>query len=94
MIQSSVTVYGANWCGYTNRTLVKLDDLSIPYCYLNIDSNPMADEEVRELNRGDNKLPAVVIEGHGTRILLGPDEAELVEALDDMGVLGRNNFVQ
>ncbi len=86
-MDSNVTVFGADWCEDTGRTLRALHSFSLPYEYINIDVNPMGTEEVRELNNGEIKIPTVVIEGTGTQILSVPSYEELREALMEAEVL-------
>ena len=83
----AVTLYGANWCGDTIRMQSRLNALAVGYHYVNVDANPMGQEEVRELNQGSLKIPTVVIEGNGTRILSEPNEHELWQALIDTRLL-------
>jgi len=83
----SVTLYGANWCDDTIRAQSRLNALAVGYHYVNVDANPMGQEEVRELNQGSLKIPTVVIEGEGTRILSMPNEGELWQALVDTHVV-------
>jgi mycoredoxin len=86
-LDSNVTVFGADWCKDTDRTLRALKFFSLPYEYINIDLNPMGKEEVQELNNGEVKIPTVVIEGVGTQILSVPSDEELREALMEAEVL-------
>ena len=80
---ASVTIYGANWCGDTVKARQQLNSLAVGFHYVNVDVDPMGQEEVRELNQGKLKIPTVVVEGKGTRILFVPDERELWQALVD-----------
>ena len=84
---AAITLYGANWCDDTIRTQSRLAAFAVGYHYVNVDANPMGQEEVRELNEGSLKLPTVVIEGSGTRILSVPNERELWQALVDTRLL-------
>jgi glutaredoxin len=79
----NITVYGASKCGLTHRTQNQLRSLSLGFEYVNVDSNPVGKEEAAELTQGELRLPIVVIEGWGTRILREPDEVQLLAALEE-----------
>jgi mycoredoxin len=80
-MEDNVTVLGADWCRDTRRTLEWLGEWNIPHRYVNVDSDPMAEMEVSDLNHGQPKLPTLVLEGNGTRVLSVPNQDELLQAL-------------
>ena len=86
-MDSSVTVYGADWCADSIRAAKRLRALDVGFHYVNVDADPMGSEEVRELNNGNIKLPTVVVEGRGTRILAVPTDVELCQALVETNIL-------
>lgn len=78
-----VTVYGADWCGDTRRTLRQLDSAGVDYDYIDIDENKDAEQKVIEFNRGKRRIPLVEIgsdSGEPARFSV-PSNAELDEAL-------------
>lgn len=80
---SSVTVYGADWCGDTSMTRNQLKKLGVPFVYVNVDKQPEGADWVREHNDGKQKLPTVDVDG---KILSIPDEDELAAALKSAGI--------
>lgn len=75
---SQVKVYGADWCGMTRRTLSYLDQLGVPYEYINVDNDPEASAWVKEQNDGKEKKPTVDVAG---TILTAPANSELQDIL-------------
>lgn len=73
-----VTVYGADWCGDTIRTLRHLDSAGVPYQYIDIDQDDAGEQKVIEFNNGKRRIPLVEV---GTRSLSVPDASDLDEAL-------------
>ena len=78
-----VTVYGADWCGDTRRTLRDLDRAGVGYDYVDIEENADAEKKVIEFNRGKRRIPLVEIasdDGEPVRLSV-PDGSELEKAL-------------
>lgn len=80
---SKVTVYGADWCGDTMRTLRQLDQKGVAYDYVDIDDDADGEQKVIEFNRGKRRIPLVEIASDDgeTRRLSVPDEEELLRAI-------------
>lgn len=78
-----VTVYGADWCGDTRRTLRHLDQSGVDYDYVDIDDNEAGERKVIEFNRGKRRIPLVEIarEGGDRESLSVPTDSELESAL-------------
>jgi mycoredoxin len=79
-----VKVYGADWCGVTNMTRRHLDELSVPYRYINVEQDPRASEWVKAQNHGDEVKPTLDIEGE---VLSAPKNYLLDDALKRHGIL-------
>ena len=78
-----VTVYGADWCGDTRRTLRELDRAGVGYDYVDIDLDQDAEKKVIDFNRGKRRIPLVEIasdNGEPMRLSV-PDGSELEKAL-------------
>jgi mycoredoxin len=75
---SEIKVSGADWCEDTQRTRARLDELKVPYRYINVDHDPAAKEWVKAQNHGKQKTPTVDIDG---KILIEPTNPELDAAL-------------
>jgi glutaredoxin len=71
-------VYGADWCGMTRSTLRHLDDLGVPYEYIDVDQDPEASEWVKRHNNGKEKKPTLDIDG---KVLTTPSNREIDELL-------------
>ncbi|MDZ4799119.1 MAG: glutaredoxin family protein [Bryobacteraceae bacterium] len=79
-----VKVYGADWCGMTTRTLDFLDELGVPYDYVDVEKDPHATEWVKQHADGKVKKPTLDI---GGTVLVAPDNSELEEVLREHGLL-------
>jgi glutaredoxin len=84
-MNSTITVYGAAWCGDTRRTRRQLDGLNVPYQYVDIDDDPAAEVWITQQNGGKRLTPTVDL-GGGT-ILFEPTDAQMEQALREKGFL-------
>ena len=77
-----VTVYGADWCGDTIRTLRHLDQRQVPYDYVNIDDDQEGERKVIEFNNGKRRIPLVEIATEkGTKALSVPSAGDIDKAM-------------
>jgi mycoredoxin len=83
-MNSSITVYGTDWCGDTTRTRQHLDGLQVPYDYIDIEQDPVSQDWVKRKNGGKQRTPTVDVDGE---ILVEPEEGALDQALRDHGLL-------
>ena len=79
-----VMVYGAGWCAVSVMTLRHLDELGVPYEYVDIDQDRDAAAWVRSHNNGDELKPTIDIEGE---VLSAPRNYILDDALRRHGIL-------
>lgn len=79
-----VKVYGADWCGDTQRARKFLDGVGVPYDYINVEEDASAAEWVRAHNDGKERKPTVDIKG---QVLSVPSDHELTSALREMGLM-------
>ncbi|WP_396656116.1 glutaredoxin domain-containing protein [Microbacterium sp.] len=56
---STITMFGADWCGDCRRTKKQLDDLGIPYRYVDLVAEPAAADVAREIS-GRTNIPVVL----------------------------------
>ena len=80
---SQITVYGADWCGDTVRTLRHLDRKGVEYTYVDVDEDVDGERKVIEFNKGKRRIPLVEIgsdDGEPQRLSV-PSESELDRAL-------------
>lgn len=79
-----VEVYGADWCGDTQRTRQHLDSLGVAYRYVNVEEDRQASEWVKQQNDGKERKPTVKI---GGQVLAEPSDQALDQALRQEGLL-------
>jgi glutaredoxin len=79
-----VKVYGADWCGDTQRTLRFLDGLRVDYDYVDVEQDEQASLWVKQQNDGKERKPTVKV---GEQVLSVPTEKELESALREQGIL-------
>ena len=81
-----LTVYGADWCEDTQRSLRYLRRLGVSYVYRNVDTDAAALDEAKTLNHGKRRTPVVQVEGE---VLVEPAVSTLTEALVRNGLIDR-----
>jgi glutaredoxin len=81
-----ITVYGADWCEDTRRSLRHLRRLGVPHHYINIDEDLEALARAKALNGGRRRTPAIDL-GLGGSALIEPDNDTLTGALVEMDML-------
>jgi glutaredoxin len=79
-----VKVYGADWCGDTQRTLKLLETLGVAYEYVDIEEDQQAALWVKEQNDGKERKPTVRL---GEQALSVPTDEELENALRENGLV-------
>ena len=85
-----ITVYGADWCEDTRRSLRHLRRLHVPHEYLNIDENLDALAHAKNLNGGKRRTPTIDL-GMGGQPLVEPSNDTLTGALVEMSMLARDD---
>jgi glutaredoxin len=58
-----ITVYGADWCEDTQRSMRHLRRLAVPYRYINIDEDLDALARAKALNSGKRRTPVIDMDG-------------------------------
>jgi glutaredoxin len=76
----SIQVYGTDWCRLTFGVREYLIKSHVDYDYFDIERDPLADEFVRTVNDGRQRLPVVVVEDQR---VTNPTLAELDALLRD-----------
>ncbi|HEX8708426.1 MAG TPA: glutaredoxin domain-containing protein [Pyrinomonadaceae bacterium] len=79
-----VKVYGADWCGDTQRTLKHLDSLGVDYDYVDVEQDAGASAWVKEQNDGKERKPTVKV---GGEVLSVPSDQELERVLRAEGLV-------
>jgi glutaredoxin len=83
-----LTVFGADWCEDTQRSLRYLRRLKVEHEYRNVDEDPAALEEAKALNHGKRRTPIVRVQGE---VLVEPPNIALSEALVRNGLIERRD---
>ena len=79
MEETTIIVYGTEWCWDCRRSRRFLDDQKISYQWINIDKDPQAEREVIRINAGNRSVPTIIFPD-GT-ILVEPSNVQLKEKL-------------
>ena len=85
-----ITVYGADWCEDTRRSLRHLRRLHVAHQYINIDEDMVALERARSLNGGVRRTPTIDL-GIGSSALVEPDNDTLSSALVELQMLTQDD---
>jgi mycoredoxin len=80
----TVKVYGADWCGDTQRTREFLDNLGVAYEYVDVEQDAEAAAWVREHNGGKERKPTLDVAG---QVLSEPSDNELTQTLREKGLM-------
>ena len=83
----AVTVYGAEWCHDTQRVRQHLDQMGLPYRFIDIDENAFAEEQVKQWNGGRRRIPTLVLVTRQRETKMSvPTNEELERELGYMGI--------
>jgi len=85
MAETKVKVYGADWCSMTTRTLAHLEQVGVPFDYIDVEADEAASQWVKDQNDGKEKKPTLDVAG---TVVITPSNAELEKALKAAGLLG------
>lgn len=80
----NVTVYGTDWCEDTTHARKLLEELTVPYKFVNIEIDTQSREWVKQKNGGKEKKPTIEI---GHEVFSVPSDAELRSALERANLL-------
>jgi hypothetical protein len=81
-----ITVFGADWCEDTRRSLRHLRRLGVRHTYRNVDEDLDALHTATSLNGGERRTPTIDL-GLGGRALVEPDNDTLTGALVELDML-------
>src|SRR5262245_20851044 len=76
---SSVTVYGANWCGACKSLEAKLAQKNIPFDVIDVDRQPDAYARARQAAGGPNGIPLTGVRAGGEQTWVVGDNADRIE---------------
>jgi glutaredoxin 3 len=80
MKDNSITIYGAEWCGFCHMVMRYLDDKKIGYKYIDIDKDSKAGQEAVEKS-GQRGIPVTDMDGE---IIVGFDRPKIDARLKSM----------
>jgi glutaredoxin-like protein len=80
MTQTSILIYGSDWCGDCRRTKRFLQRHEIPFEWIDIEKDKQAEKIVLQTNHGMRSIPTIFF-GDGS-ILVEPSNAELARKLN------------
>ncbi len=81
-----ITIYGADWCEDTRRSLRYLRRLGVAHQYINIDEDAVALGRATDLNDGRRRTPTIDL-GLGGTALVEPQNDTLTAALVELEML-------
>jgi glutaredoxin len=84
-----ITVYGADWCEDTRRSLRHLRRLGVPHRYQNVDEDLDALHRATSLNGGVRRTPTIDL-GLGGGPLVEPNNDTLTGALVEVEMLSQD----
>jgi glutaredoxin-like protein len=79
-----IKMYGAQWCGDCRRTKRQLDELGVPYEYLDVEHDDQLRDEAIAIS-GRQSIPVVVF-ADGTH-LVEPTNPSLHAKLVELGIV-------
>jgi glutaredoxin len=85
-----ITVYGADWCEDTRRSLRLLRRLGVAHRYINIDEDAEGLERAKTLNDGARRTPTIDL-GVGGSALVEPQDDTLSGALVELEMLTQDD---
>lgn len=77
-------MFGADWCRDCRRTKAQLDELGIPYSYVDLVAEPAAAEIARDIS-GRTNIPVVVYPDATHQV--EPSNADVEAKLRELGLL-------
>ncbi|QEW01812.1 NrdH-redoxin [Microbacterium lushaniae] len=81
---ASVTMFGADWCRDCRRTKAQLDELGLPYEYVDLEADPAAADVAREIS-GRTNIPVVVYPDASHHV--EPTNAEVEAKLRELALI-------
>ncbi len=82
-----VIMYSTQWCSDCKSAKQVLRCAHVKYVERDIEEEAGAEEEMMRLNGGSGHVPTLILESPlGSRILIEPEDDELLEALQQLGL--------
>jgi mycoredoxin len=77
--RGTLLVYTTSWCGDCHRIKFMLHEYGIRYIEVDIDKNPEAAAEVKQINNGMRRVPTIIFPDDS--VLVEPNSQVLLEKL-------------
>jgi glutaredoxin-like protein len=84
MTSSTLTMFGAEWCGDCRRTKKQLDQLGVDYRYVDLMADPAAADVAREIS-GRTSIPVVVYPDSSHHV--EPSNADVESKLRELALI-------
>ncbi|WP_345801214.1 glutaredoxin domain-containing protein [Microbacterium sp. AZCO] len=84
MTSSTITMFGAEWCGDCRRTKKQLDALGVDYRYVDLIADPAAADVAREIS-GRTSIPVVVYPDSSHHV--EPSNADVESKLRELAII-------
>jgi glutaredoxin len=84
MTPSEILFYGAEWCGDCRRSKRQLEELGVPFTYLDVENNDQYRDAAIEIS-GKASIPVIVF-ADGTHVV-EPSNPDLSAKLRELGLL-------
>jgi len=81
---NAITVFGADWCRDCRRTKRQLDDLAVPYRYVDLVAEPAAADVAREIS-GRTRIPVVLYPDASYHV--EPSDADVESKLRELALI-------
>ncbi|MDX2377470.1 NrdH-redoxin [Microbacterium sp. LRZ72] len=81
---STITMFGAEWCGDCRRTKKQLDDLDVTYTYVDLEADPAAADVAKDIS-GRTNIPVVVYPDRSHHV--EPSNADVEAKLRELNLL-------
>ncbi len=75
-------MYGTTWCADCHRSKRVLEDLGVPYQWINIEKEPDAADRMMELNGGRQSVPTILMPDGS--VLIEPSNTELSRRVEEL----------
>lgn len=82
--KTPITVYGADWCRDCIRTKAQLNDLGVPYTYVDLVAEPAAADTAYEIS-GRTNIPVVLYPDSSHQV--EPSNAEVEAKLQELQII-------
>jgi mycoredoxin len=88
--EDQLTVYGSTTCEDTERSIARLNNLGVPYRFVDIDHDSDARRLIAGWNNGRAQTPTIVLGAGEQPRLIEPSDDELDQALRERGLIHTN----